>query len=79
MLEVEALYFPRADLLGDPHEGSLPRVNAEARDALVDAVPGWVWAPGMNPERLSWITNVRAVFVSCWNLSEHESAALWTI
>jgi hypothetical protein len=101
LLKESALYFPRADLLGDPHEGALPRLNVEARDRLTARAPTpgssilnaesreddershrlqpWVWAPGIDPTRPSWITNVAHVFVSCWNLSEYESAVLWSL
>jgi len=91
LLKERALYLPRADLLGDPHEGSLPRRNVEARQQLHDTLERkvaqttgrdpqpFVWAPGIDPERPSWITNVALMFVSCWNLSEYENAALWSI
>jgi hypothetical protein len=36
LLEHEALYFPRADLLGDPHEGAIPEVNRRTRDLQVE-------------------------------------------
>ena len=31
MLQTSSLYFPRADLLDDPHEGALPRKTVEKR------------------------------------------------
>jgi hypothetical protein len=36
------------------------------------------WAPGIDPEAPAQI-EVRQAFVSCWNLSEYESAALWHV
>lgn len=105
LLEHEALFFSRADLLGDPHEGAVPERNRLVRDRAVeeqiriyeerlsgltaelirhlkdlDELSGRhvYWAPGIDPTAPGQI-NVRQAFASCWNLSEHENAALWQI
>ncbi len=44
LVEGRALYFSRADLLGDSHEGALPELNRQAREATMG--PGFQWAPG---------------------------------
>jgi hypothetical protein len=77
LLDREALYFSRADLLGDPHEGALPEANRKAQDEFASA-PNFQWAPGIDPDRPSAIT-VAQTFVSCWNMSDHESASLWQV
>jgi hypothetical protein len=81
LLEHRGLYFSRADLLGDPHEGALPAANAAARDALVreseeESGRGWSWAPGIDPAAPTKI-HVSQTFVSCWNLSDRENTLLW--
>jgi len=81
LLEHNALYFPRADLLGDPHEGALPAANAAARGALISETEEksgqeWIWAPGIDPAEPTKI-HLSQTFVSCWNLSDHEDTLLW--
>jgi hypothetical protein len=82
LLDQSALYFPRVDQLGDPHEGSLPKRNVELREAEFLARTGGAsqqWAPGLGGHSdLAKIT-ARTSFVSCWNLAEHENAALWNV
>ena len=56
LLKEGALYFPRADKRGDSFEGSIPRINAEAREAQITAMSRqtgrpWQWAPGIDAGR----------------------------
>ena len=39
----------------------------------------WDWTPGIDPDAPTLVSTVKSVFVSCWNLSEYENAALWSI
>ncbi len=78
MLDKKALLFSRADKLGDPFEGSYPNANVilrkeelEAANLPVNKVSKFM---GVNLKRF-----VRSALVSCWCLSEYESAALWTL
>lgn len=68
-----ALWFSRLDLLGDPLEGSLATPNIKRRAELT-------------PEMARNVTLSRQaspfrdrIFVSCWHMSQHESAAMWSI
>lgn len=68
-----ALYFARSDLLGDPHEGTIPLRNADN-----------VSTQFCDPIRPDVIVKVRKMsklfsYVSCWHLSESESEAMWRI
>jgi hypothetical protein len=78
-----ALYFPRADLLGDPHEGALPAGVIAARDEMIEALAAETGLPVerfanlVDADAASYLTTVQGTFINCWNLSEHESAALW--
>ncbi len=73
MLEKRALYFSRADLLGDPFEGSFAKANAPRR------------AGGPIPQEkmaglYEFYKGLRQwTFVNCWHMSDYESAAMWTI
>lgn len=75
MLDSEALFFTRADLLGDPFEGSITQTDKE------DMQAGWEDFP---PELAKGISaSVRRMpldyYISCWHMNDHESAAMWTI
>lgn len=83
MLENSALYFPRADLLGDSYEGAIPYGDIELRrkEEQDDLSEGRTvkWAPGLSgPEDLGRLM-VRSTYVSCWNLSDVENAGLWSL
>ncbi|HEY6425618.1 MAG TPA: hypothetical protein VIX84_00150, partial [Acidimicrobiales bacterium] len=63
------LWFSRLDRLGDPLEGSLGVPNAlrQATDPVVQR----------NQLQLGSEQMRSHLFVSCWHLSTHESAAMW--
>jgi len=79
------LYFPTADRLGDPFEGSFPKAYIDYFNANLDKI--------FRPETWKLIERERApkgfsrarrtarkyIAVSCWNIQEEESAALWKI
>jgi len=70
LLQRRALWFSRLDQLGDPHEGSLTKPTAKAlgdfhsRSGLELARRYGDW------ERIC---------VSCWHMSDYESAAMWAL
>lgn len=75
LLSTQSLFFARADLLGDPFEGSYPAVNVEARQQLLSVL-------GSNlPRALSRLCRVlpKTVAVNCWHMNETESAAMWKL
>jgi len=79
------LFFPRADNLGDRFEGSYTQANIEYRNANIDNFfieETWDTIPRENFEqRWSKICRNKRKYVaiSCWNMSEDESAALWRL
>jgi hypothetical protein len=81
MLKERALYFCRADLLGDPLEGSFTRAREVERQALLQNPPD-----GRTRDELAEVfrhnqeinmRNSRMIYVNCWHLGDHESMALW--
>lgn len=76
LLDRSALFFTRADKLGDPFEGSFPKVNVELRPEIYkDKIP---------PSALKSFSKLRMSFlkctiVNCWHLNEYESAAMWKL
>ncbi len=79
MLESRALYFARTDCLDDAFEGSYPRNNLEARQRYFEFL-----APEQREYVLRTLPKLaekfrRNVFVNCWHMNEHESAAMWRL
>ena len=83
MLDSQALFFTRADKLGDPFEGSYSRGNERLRlDAFKE------FFKGLPEEKVAqvrsgmqgfakWFRNW--VFVNCWHMNPGESAAMWKL
>ena len=81
LLDRRALYFSRADKLGDPFEGSLSHINRltrphwltqigvpeEIRDQILEEAPSIL---GMAP---------RLGVVNCWHENNYESEAMWKL
>jgi len=85
LLQSGALYFARADMLGDDFEGSLPVANAKTYRDLVGEQLG---RSGVGDEGLANINLAdvemrrkmrEEMFVSCWHGNEYESAAMWRL
>lgn len=75
LLDRQALWFARADLLGDPFEGSVTEGTLRAVREVHSTIP--------NGSFETW-SNFRCefrkrVYASCWHRSEYESAGLWSI
>jgi hypothetical protein len=77
LLERNALFFSRADLLGDPFEGSSPRRHAEMRPIWEDeqGVPRGTFDDLADVRRLA----PRHTFINAWHSNEVESAAMWNL
>ncbi len=80
-LEKSALWFSRADLLGDPLEGSFTRAREIERQKFLNDPP-----PGQTREQLAAIFThnaslyagtVKCAFINCWHIGDHESMAMW--
>jgi hypothetical protein len=82
MLENRALYFCRSDLIGDPFEGSMPVLNATLRALALERLQGM---PREQAERASQQLEAgtrlirREIYLNCWHMNEHESAAMWRL
>ncbi|MDP9607233.1 UNVERIFIED_ORG: hypothetical protein J2W38_007054 [Variovorax paradoxus] len=74
LLESRALFFPRADLMGDPFEGSFPKANISHRKAF--------WS-GLKLDEENYVKEQEFfrswTFVSCWHMNTHESAGMWRL
>jgi hypothetical protein len=82
LLESRCLFFSRADKLGDPFEGSWPRINISARFEIPDNIPNEGQARFLGAmKNLSGILGQmpRHIALSCWHMNEYESAAMWKL
>lgn len=83
LLETRMLFFPRASILDDPHEGAFP-AHQGVEDRLRAMIgpqnlpPGAIvsLSPGL-AESWKWMRDF--TMVSCWHLSPHESDAMWKL
>lgn len=75
MLATGALWFPRADTLGDPFEGSLTKENVRVRPDVYKDLP---FDAMRNIERSRQLMRMHT-YVSCWHRSSMESAAMWSL
>lgn len=73
LLETSSLYFVRSDKFEDPFEGSYPKLNIEARSAII--------AQGADPNYLTGVFKAirNHIAINCWHLNEVESVAMWKL
>ena len=79
ILENQALFFSRVDLLGDPFEGSFSRANLRMRNEVYVDIPEnqriqMFSTRGRHLQRIRPYT-----CVNCWRLSQYESDAMWKL
>jgi hypothetical protein len=77
LIHTRALYFARADTLGDPFEGAFTRANLAFR-------PYWAEREGLPVDFFDGLAESRrlmplALFVNSWHWNEVESAAMWSL
>ena len=81
LLTYQALYFSRANLLGDPLEGSFTRAREVEKQSLLKNPP-----EGKTRDQLEKIFQHNAriftkmpnsTYINCWHLGDHESMAMW--
>jgi hypothetical protein len=83
LISTSCLFFPRADLLGDPLEGTLSSPAVAARRMQADLIRAM--SPGFDAEDMlatqAELTRTMRewTFVSCWHVGEYESAAMWSL
>ena len=82
LLEARALFFARADKLGDPFEGAWSDANLKLLEQGKEIVSprdvaNWIeaWRMIVRTAR----EERRFTLVNCWHASEHESEAMWRL
>jgi len=85
IIDRKKLFFPTADRLGDPFEGSFPKAYIDYFNANLDKLfieETWKFIKREQaPKAFSRARRFTRKFVaiSCWNMQEEESAALWKL
>lgn len=90
MLQKRALYFARADRLGDPYEGHYTRINALGEDRYVESCRENFKSANQPFDEAEYrrsfkillqsaLTCRRCLFVNSWHLNERESSAMWRL
>jgi len=77
LLEDAALFFSRADNLGDPYEGATSHANRNMRSTVYkgSSIPDLVF--DARSFHLQWVR--QWTFINCWHMNEHESDAMWRV
>lgn len=75
LLDQQALFFARADKLGDPFEGSVSKTTVDLRPHV---------HKGLSESGISALTRAqrnmpRFTLINCWHSSEYESDAMWRL
>lgn len=83
-LDTGSLFFSRADLLGDPFEGSYPLANVRDSTIYEQVLPpgtsGNQRLEDLGRDLREMVKRFRnGVFVNCWHMNPHESAAMWKL
>lgn len=73
IVQTESLWFARADLLGDPHEGATGEFN---RAQWVEMY-GEKMADGLS--KIDWSAMRKRFHINCWHMNDRESAAMWAV
>ena len=82
LLVEKSLFFSRADLLGDPFEGSYPRHNEDFRalfyGKMFETEPHIKTQISNMESEMAKILQ-KAFYVNCWHINSQQSAAMWSI
>jgi hypothetical protein len=94
VLQNNGLFFPKASLLGDPFEGSTPRMNRTMWELIkqyrktAPEIPPFSHFKDLTDDQITTIIEGSSIhrremtdrfLVNSWHMNEHESAAMWKI
>jgi hypothetical protein len=85
ILQRQSLFFPRASLLGDPFEGSSTKPMAELREYIMKnrtiepILKEYEYLPDAYFSGDIYKNMVDQYLISCWQMNEQESAAMWKL
>ena len=82
LIEKNALFFCRSDLLGDPFEGHHSRVSVHLLSDVTRAAeqdPTIAWRLDNDPDFDFRQLDKKTVFVNCWHMNEQDSLEMWKL
>ena len=79
LLNSSSLFFSRADLLGDPFEGSYSKANLKLRPTVYKNIPKDKIEPMLKQMSIASKAFVKRAYINCWHKNETESAAMWKL
>ncbi len=78
MLDTKTLFFPRLDKLEDKYEGTLSKPTLALVERSLEDQP--------EEQKVKWSQTLEIyksfkahMFVNCWHINDHESAAMWEL
>ena len=75
IVDSNSLFFSRADMLGDPFEGSMSFLNKEKWPSMYSSEV----LKALNSSTSHNIWMRQWTFVNCWHMNEVESVAMWQL
>jgi len=80
-LDKQALFFTRADRLGDPFEGSYSKANIKLRPIIYQDLLKDKDSFNQMQAQLQFFSKEirRFTIINCWHINEYESAAMWKL
>ncbi len=75
LIDTKALFFSRADKLGDTFEGSYSKANLQLRPHVYKNVP----EHALKKISIALEQLRRYVAINCWHINDYESAAMWSL
>lgn len=82
LLAENSLFFSRADLLGDPFEGSYPKNNGILREQFSQlALKDVPEIKDSFSQQEKYVAKIfpKFVYINCWHMNPLQSAAMWSI
>jgi hypothetical protein len=76
LLDSGALYFSRADMLGDPYEGATSHINRVMWPMVYEGkipIPTLEGVSSYHEFERQW------TLINCWHMNDHESDAMWKL
>jgi hypothetical protein len=83
LLESKSLFFCRADLFLDKHEGSFTKSSVEFRERIwrenMPSIPDAAFKQITEMHSFQKQEERNNFYINCWHMNNHESAAMWEL
>ena len=80
LLDRQALFFARGDMLDDPFEGTFPKANAAVRAQIIgENIPEELREEAKQARSRVFRESRPSILVNSWHENDYESAAMWKL